>query len=674
MRTLTFPEAAEAVKIALDIVDIVSRQVVLKKAGRNFLGLCPFHPEKTPSFNVNREKNLFKCFGCGEAGDALSFLMKRENKTYGEVIRELANEQGIDIIADNQQPEQFTQQQDAKQKILTLNEMSQQFFHQELKASGGSDAMQYLGRRQITPDLVESFGLGFAPAGWEHLTQHLTQKADFVRSNPDILVEAGLSNPRVEGNGFYDRFRNRLIIPIHDERGRVVGFGGRALSDEDKPKYLNSPETQVYVKNRILYGLHQARESIRQSKFAVVMEGYFDVISAHWGGVPQAVGSCGTALSENHLKLLTRFGAETVYLAFDSDDAGLKAAMSAIELIEPYVHTSDLSLKIVIIPTGKDPDEFIRKSGGEAFRHLMDTAQSFLDFKFTYVLRGMDLKSQEGRVSAANRITPLIANIRQPVLRSELMKRYADHLKISEEALILEVKRYEQVHNPYRKDSFKNFQNFSKKEAISDPARRSLKRTSHREQIVRVSENMTELRKPLSPKHIAAEKSLLKLVFFNTESYQMMFSCLESINLAYPSHQKLREAILCVGQPGDALEVLLSKLQEYLYNHLVGQDDVLRLYADTVLTAESFMNQLQLEDLSPALFQERVLQEAAKYRLIIEEHQKKEKLMQLANQSRDLEQHSNVAVDVTEDQSELSLLELQYEIREKLSKRKKELM
>lgn len=677
MRRMGFQEAADVVKASLDIVDIISRQVVLKKAGRNFLGLCPFHPEKTASFNVNREKNLFKCFGCGEAGDALAFVMRRENKTYGEVIRDLASEQGIEILSEHQDPEAFSKQQDVKQKIFSLNATSQQWFAANLKGADGEQARQYLSERHITPELMDTFGLGVARPGWDHLTQHLQAQVDFVKTAPEILVESGLSNPRQEGNGYYDRFRNRLIIPIYDEQGRIVGFGGRAFSAEDKPKYLNSPETPVYVKSRVLYGLHQAKEFIRQQKFAVVMEGYFDVIAAHWGGVPQAVGSCGTALTESHLKLLTRFGAETVYLAFDSDEAGLKAAMSAIELIEPYVHSSGLSLKIVIVPSGKDPDDFIHQAGGEAFRQLMKDAQSFLDFKFTFMLRDTDLRTPEGRVMAANRITPLLANIRQPVLRSELLNRYADRLRISQEALALEVKRYERAHQPYRENHFKEFQNSSKKKAISNDPRRSYKRPTQTGSFSSKMENIAELRKPLSPKHIAAEKSLLQLIFLNTESYHTMFPLLESISLTHGPHQLLVDAVRRLAEPPESLEVLLKKLGDAM----MGQSELFRLYADTVLSAESLMQQLQLEDLSVEPFRARIRHEADTCIGILSDYRKQEALRQLVKQSRSLEEQLEeqgppasgfLPSDADYDASnELSLLELQYQIRDTLSKGRK---
>ncbi len=345
MSRLTFAEAAERVKGGLDIVDVIQRHVVLKKTGRSYTGKCPFHNDKSPSMNVSREKGIFKCFACGVGGDSLTFLMKIENKTFGELIRDLAQEQGIDIQYEGQQAETVQIQRDARQKILALNESASQWFALQLQTAAAQEVRQYLSKRytdtQQCQQAIQAFHLGYALPGWENLTPYLKSQFDFVQANPDLLNTAGLASTRDHGQGQYDRFRHRLIIPIHDEKGQVVAFGGRALSDEDKPKYLNSPETLLYKKSQILYGFHQAKDSIRQSRSAIIMEGYFDVITAHLHGITEAVGSCGTAMTDSHLKLLTRFGAQTVYLAFDSDEAGLKAALSAIQLIEPYAESGD---------------------------------------------------------------------------------------------------------------------------------------------------------------------------------------------------------------------------------------------------------------------------------------------------------------------------------------------
>ncbi len=619
MSRLPFAEAAERVKSGLDIIDIIQRHVILKKMGRNYAGKCPFHNDKSPSMNVSREKGIFKCFACGVGGDSLTFLMKIENKTYGEVIRDLAQEQGIEVAYEGQSAEIASVQRDARQKILDLNYSAAKWFEEKLREPSAQGVMNYLsGRYQGADDCqkaIQQFQLGYAPAGWENLTPHLKEKFDFVQANPDLLVTAGLASNREHGQGHYDRFRNRLIIPILDDRGQVVAFGGRALSDEDKPKYLNSPETTVYKKSQVLYGFHQAKDAIRQNKAAVVMEGYFDVISAHLGGITEAVGSCGTAMTDSHLKLLTRFGAETVYLAFDSDEAGLKAALSAISLIEPYMDSSELQLKVLIVPDGKDPDEFIRHHGGDAFRALMANARHFLNFKFDMALRGIPVHTPEGRIQAANRITPLLASIQRPATRSEYIKLYSEKIAISEEALLLEVKRYEQSRNPNPPRVWGGSQHSGKKKAISKQGSTSLKRN---EPVL--TENMTELRSQLTSRQVAAEKNLLKLSLYNTESFYLMLSVLEAqaassqafLSFDDPIHQEILEGLRGLAKEPSAAKTdpsgngFLGTLIEKMNHLYFDKPDVLHTFAELALTAESFCDSLGLGEIKGTVFQEKV--------------------------------------------------------------------
>ena len=615
MSRIPFAEAADRVKSALDIVDVIQRFVILKKTGRNYSGLCPFHSDKNPSMNVSREKGIFKCFSCGVGGDSLTFLMKIENKTYGEMIRDLAQEQGIEIAYDGQNIEAANNQRDARQKILDLNYVSAQWFRERLQEPEAKPVQGYLANRYTDTTLyqqaIDHFQLGYAPPGWENLTTHLKAHFDFIQASPDLRVTAGLSNNRDHGQGHYDRFRHRLIIPILDEKGLVVAFGGRALSDEDKPKYLNSPETVVYKKSSVLYGLYQAREAIRQHKAAVVMEGYFDVISAQLGGIGEAVGSCGTALTDSHLKLMARFGAETIYLAFDSDEAGLKAALSAIALIEPYMASTELQVKVLIVPDGKDPDDFIRHHGGDAFRALIQDARHFLTFKLDMTLRGLALNTPEGRIQAANRITPLLTDIAQANTRAEYIKLYAEKIGISEQALLLEVNRLEQSRNPGQRKPWGSFEKSGDKKAISKSGSTSFKR-----QKPKLTDNILELRAPLSPQHIAAEKNLLMLTLSSPESFPLMMSVLASqAQFAFddPAHQEILEGLRSLSADNIAspktdpsangfLGTLIEKM-----NHLyLDRPDVIHTFADLALTAENFCESLGLSALSGNQLQERL--------------------------------------------------------------------
>lgn len=647
MTPVPFAEAADRVKSSLDIVDIIQRHVVLKKSGRNYKGVCPFHGDKSPSLDVNREKGVFLCRSCGVGGGALNFIMRIENKTYGEIIRELAQEQGIEIERQGYNPEIAAVQQDTRQKILSLNDAASRWFSERLRDESSQPVMRYLESRYTETNeksvALSQFQLGYAPEGWENLTAFLKSKFDFVQSNPELLTTAGLSNTREHGQGHYDRFRHRLIIPIQDEKGQVVAFGGRSLSDKDKPKYLNSPETVVYKKSNVLYGFYQAHETIRKNRSAVVMEGYFDVITAHLAGVTEAVGSCGTAMTDRQWKLLSRFGAETVYLAFDSDEAGIKAALNAISLMEPYLQDGDelaLRLKVLIVPDGKDPDEFIRHHGGASFRELMANACHYLDFKFNMALRGIPLNTSEGRIQAANRLTPILAGLRNATTRAEYLRLYSEKIGTSEEALHLEVKRYEQSRNPlYRKPfgtpqkSGGGFQKSGNKKAISKQGSTSLGRSNFP-----VVENLSDLRSQLNSRHIAAEKNLLKLALYNTESFILMMRFMNAdtaFSFDDTNHQEIlsgfRQIFQASGSDAPALfpaspitessnppidgvsqktnlsdNGLLGTLIEKMNHLYCEKHEILHTFAELVLTAESFCDSLGLGELQGVTFESKI--------------------------------------------------------------------
>lgn len=637
MITLGFQDAAERVKASLDIIEVIQRHVVLKKAGRNYLGLCPFHKDKHPSMNVSREKRMFKCFACGEGGDALAFLMKIENKTYGELIRDLALDQGIEIVREGQSAETAAQARDFKSKVLALNTAAGAWFRQQLQTEAAAPVRDYLARRQTPQALIDAFQIGYAPPGWENLGPHLARQFDFVRQNPDILSTAGLSNTRDNGQGHYDRFRNRLIIPIHNEKGEVVAFGGRALADEDKPKYLNSPETPVYHKSEILYAIHLAKDAIRQRKRAVVMEGYFDVMAAHGAGVTEAVGSCGTALTEQHLKLLTRFGAETVYLAFDSDEAGLKAALSAIQLIEPFMASADLQLKVLIVPDGKDPDDFVRSQGAqaaEAMRDLLSGATDYLAFKFDMAIRGMDVSTPDGRIQAANRLTPLLAALDRPTVRSEYQRLYAEKIGISEEALQLEIKRYEQTRRPLARRDFDRSKNWAGKKAISKSGRTSLQSNQPR-----LTDNVSQLLGSLPSRHEAIEKNLLRLFLYNWETCQIMSAILKTqpeLAFIHPEHQALLSGLRDVLQNIDPSDNgNLGTIIENMNHQFMEQPAVIQAFADLVLTAESFGDSLNLGELKGSQLREKVLAFAGTQMVQLDSFRRKRYLEQLTRMETD---------------------------------------
>lgn len=667
---VSFSEAINMIKSSLDIVEVISRHITLKKTGRNYLGLCPFHAEKTPSFNVNREKGLFKCFGCGEGGDALDFLMKRENRGFSDIIRDLASDMGLSL----QESTQSVEEKALTQKIYDINAEALQWYHQNLvQQELGHEALSYLYQREIMMETIAMFQIGYAPSGWDRLCRHF--------KNDDLLLTAGLANRKEnqQDQRLYDRFRNRVILPIHDESGRIVGFGGRALQEEDKPKYLNTPETPVYFKNKILYGLHQAKGAIRESRFAIVMEGYFDVISAHMSGISQAVGTCGTAMSESHLKLLTRFGAETIFLAFDSDEPGIKAALHAISLIEHYISSVSLAVKVVLIPQGKDPDEYIRKhktsERPHTFLSLLDSAKPYLTFQCDTAIRPFNLKTPEGRIGAVGALIPCLVKIRQPVLLSEYIKIYAETLHISEETLKLEIKHALRQNSPsvYRSERFSpsasspffsnSPQNFSESAILRYGRTSYNKNPLRKKRQVLPPENMSELRKPLLSKDIAAERALLKLLFLNSESYRIMLSHLQTMQFDDPRHHSLWDAVLKVAQEmtlktdNFPVESLIRKLNDQFEN----QPEMRLLLSELALTSDDF----GLTQLSTTLLKEKLSRIVAGIEQEIGRYRSFQHLQALNRKAKLLE---SLAKD-TQDNPELPVLELQYQLRDKISQR-----
>jgi DNA primase len=313
------------IKNAADIVDIISETVLLKKAGRNFLGLCPFHSEKTPSFTVSPEKQIFYCFGCGAGGNVFSFLMKHESLTFPEAARALAKRYGITIPTKTLSPEQ-RRKIGQKESLLDLNKQAMDFFHHELLSSvAGKQALSYLSKRGISEETIDQFNLGYAPKGWDNLLRFFTK----MRIRPGLLEISGLVAARKNSSGFYDRFRDRIIFPIFDVNMEVVGFGGRVM-DNSEPKYLNSPETSVYNKSRTLYGLHRARDKCRTDDKVFIVEGYLDLLALHQHGIENSVATLGTALTAEHIRMLARYTRRMV-LVYDSDEAGIKSAYRCIE-------------------------------------------------------------------------------------------------------------------------------------------------------------------------------------------------------------------------------------------------------------------------------------------------------------------------------------------------------
>lgn len=411
---------SEELRNQADILKIVGDYVSLKKKGNNYWACCPFHNEKTPSFSVNPSKGLFKCFGCGKGGDAITFVMEIEGAPFPEAVKTVAEKCGIavPVVADDQRDYEERDRQRAD--LLQLNAWATEFFEQTLtETAEGRRGLAYLEGRGITEATQKQFRLGYAPNSWDAMSSFLRSRgastAQIERSGLVTLKEAG---------GFYDRFRGRLMFPICDTQGRTVAFGGRIIG-EGEPKYLNSPETAVYTKGQHLFGLNYSRDSIRNKDFAILVEGYLDFLIPFQEGVRNLVASLGTALTENQVRLLGRYTRKIV-VNFDPDSAGVAATKRSLELLLG----EGFKVNVLTLPDNLDPDEFIRARGADGYLRLLKNSQPFLDYIVEQAVGAYDQKSPSGKVETINSILPYLKLVKDRIERSEQFERIADRLKI----------------------------------------------------------------------------------------------------------------------------------------------------------------------------------------------------------------------------------------------------
>ncbi len=407
-----------------DIVDVVSQYVRLsKRSGANLFGLCPFHSEKTPSFSVSPDRQIYHCFGCGKGGGVINFIMEIENLSFPEAVEHLAKRAGLSM------PEQSGDAESRRRdRMLRLNRDAARFFRQRLLDPEGEPARAYLARRQIRSKAATDFGLGFAPDSWDSLEKAM-RALDYTDYE---LLDAGLVR-RGKSGGFYDTFRNRLMFPVIDVRGNVIGFSGRILGDGE-PKYMNSPETLVFNKSRNLFALNLAKKS--KSGYIILSEGNIDVVSLHQAGFDSAVASLGTSLTAEQARLLSRY-TDQIIIAYDNDNAGLKASQRAIGILEKL----DLKVKVLRMSGAKDPDEFIKTKGAEAFRALLEGSENQIDYRLRSVTDKYDLSSDEQKVDFLKEATELVAKLPGAVERQVYAMRVASMAGISSEAVTGEVER-----------------------------------------------------------------------------------------------------------------------------------------------------------------------------------------------------------------------------------------
>lgn len=420
------------IRNAADIVDMVSARVFLKKAGKDYAGLCPFHSEKTPSFTVSPGKQIFHCFGCGAGGDVFNFLMRYDGITFPEAVQAVARQYGVSLPEKDMSPEEKRKASEREQ-LFALNRRVMQFYQDILlKSPGGEKARQYLKERGMDRRVIERFNLGYAPEGWDNLIR-------FIRKSGvplETAEKAGLIVPKKQ-RGYYDRFRNRIMFPITDVTGQVVAFGGRVM-DDSKPKYLNSPETSVYHKGRTLYGLHAAREQCRSNGCVFIVEGYFDLLVMHQHGLKNSVATLGTALTRDHIRRLSRAagsGDKKAYLVFDSDEAGINAAKRTIGA---FLEES-MEAAVVLLPKGHDPDSYLFEHGPEAFNRLTEDAPGLFSFLIDNAISAHGT-TLEGKVRVISEIAPVLSEISDSVARSVYVRHLAESLDVDEAAVLEKVR------------------------------------------------------------------------------------------------------------------------------------------------------------------------------------------------------------------------------------------
>ncbi|MCD6436483.1 MAG: DNA primase, partial [Clostridiales bacterium] len=408
---------ADIILEKVNIVDLVNSYLPLKKSGRNYKALCPFHSEKTPSFVVSEEKQIFHCFGCGASGSAISFVMQIENLDFIDAIEQIGDRYGLNL--DEYSVKKYdSKSHDEQEELFVINKVAAKGFYNNL--NNNKNAYEYLINRNLNPQTMKKFGLGFAPDEWDFIAKNLKKK---FKNN--ILEKSGLIVKRDNSTGYYDRFRNRIIFPIFDIRGRVIGFGGRVM-DDTMPKYLNSPDTPVFNKSFHLYGMNYAKNHLKDNKQLVIVEGYMDVISLYDKGIYNVAASLGTSLTEGHGRLIERYAKEVVLL-YDSDQAGIKATRRAIDVLRPFL----VKVKVLSLNDGLDPDEYILKYGKDKLQKLIDDAQDAMEYMLDYYKEDLNFSIKSDIIEYVERIKSLFRGIDNSIEYELYIKRVSKETGLS---------------------------------------------------------------------------------------------------------------------------------------------------------------------------------------------------------------------------------------------------
>jgi DNA primase len=558
--------AIDEILAKIDIVDLISEHVVLKKSGQNYLGLCPFHQEKTPSFNVRADKQIFRCFGCNIGGNIFEFYKNFHGLTFKEALKELAQRAGVTLVYQSPPSEETTKKDELKSMIHQVYKTSLEFYKWNLEHKQyGEIARNYLKGRNLSREMTEKFQIGFAQNSWDSLYIYL-QKKGFV---PDEIKESGLIVERSDG-GFYDRFRNRIIFPIQNEKDEVIAFGGRTL-DANQAKYINSPETPVYIKGQNLYALNFAKNKIREKDQVILVEGYLDVISCHEAGFENCVASLGTALTTEQAKKLLRYThSKKIIVAYDADSAGIKAAEKGTLVLEEVAKGTGINIYILQVPSGKDPDEFLHSEGASEFQKVIDSAMPIIDFQLEQALDG-DLTSPQGKSAIVDKCVAVLLKIKHEIYRGELIKKVVNwqvgvnkldireedlrrRLKTIEYSLSKEVSQPKPAYNNFRNSNpeyKKNFKNFNKDNVNFDDSRKrfSQKILSKYEKV---------------PGALTAEKGIIYYMVERGRALEYIRSRLDHVNFQDPLNERIKNTIfeLNKNEQSTGWQDILSVLSE----------------------------------------------------------------------------------------------------------------
>jgi len=523
-----------------DIVQIIQPYAELKKKGANWMACCPFHQEKTPSFSVNPSKGFYKCFGCGKGGSVYNFLMEMEGLSFPEAIKRVAEITGVMLPEpiDDEQFERSKKKKEEKKKladqVIDLNRLAMEFWEAELEGKRAKAARGYLEKRGISPETQKMFRIGFSPDTWDSLLNVLKEKG----ADENLIEQSGLVAVQEERKSLYDRFRGRIMFPVLDVNGNPIAFGARALG-KDEPKYLNSPETPAYVKGQHLYGLFNSKDEIRLKKFAILVEGYLDLISLFEHGVRNTAASLGTALTPEQSRLLSRF-TKRVVINYDGDDAGIKATRRAIEHLLPQ----DLEIKVLVLPNGQDPDDFVRQNGADTYNEARGRAEPFLNFALGASVRGRSLANARQKAEAIEEIVPVLAAVRNNIQKRESFDQAMDFYRV-------DAGLRRELWNSVRKGV-----------AGSEPD--DVKRRVHRVSQTKIT---------------VAEQLLLELLVYDRELQSLIFATLEPSDYEALATAPVFSALMQLNELGE--EPSLERLSE-----LIGDDEALEDFIPLLLMTE----------------------------------------------------------------------------------------